>query len=60
MAYAELCARSCFSLLEGASQPSELVEAAASAGIRHLAIVDRDCVYGVVQAHKTAKELGLT
>ncbi len=56
MAYAELCARTCFSLLEGASQPREVVEAASSAGVSHLGIVDRDCVYGVVQAHKTARD----
>ncbi|MFT4624179.1 MAG: error-prone DNA polymerase [Myxococcota bacterium] len=59
MAYAELCARSCFSLLEGASQPAELVEAAQRSGIDHIAVVDRDCVYGVVQAHKAAAELGV-
>ena len=56
MPYAELVTRSCYSLLEGASQPSELVEAAIDAGVRHLAIVDRDCVYGVVQAHKAIQQ----
>lgn len=56
MPYAELVTRSCYSLLEGASQPAELVEAAIDAGVRHLAIVDRDCVYGVVQAHKAIQQ----
>jgi error-prone DNA polymerase len=59
MPYAELCARSCFSLLEGASQPDELVAAAAERGCEHLGVTDRDAVYGVVQAHKEAKGSGL-
>jgi len=59
MSYAELTARSCFSLLEGASQPHELVHAARRAHCAHLAITDRDAVYGVVQAHKAAQELGV-
>jgi len=56
MGYAELTSRSCFSLLEGGSQPDELIEAAARSGCRHLAVTDRDAVYGVVQAHKAARE----
>ncbi len=59
VAYAELLARSCFSLLDGASQPDELARAAASAGVAHLGIADRDGVYGVVQAGKAAAELGV-
>ncbi len=59
MGYAELSARSCFSLLEGASQPDELIAAAAAAGCTHLAITDRDAVYGAVQAHKAAREHGI-
>jgi error-prone DNA polymerase len=59
VAYAELLARSCFSLLEGASHPHELCEAAASSGIGHLGLVDRDGVYGLVQAHQAAQRLGL-
>jgi error-prone DNA polymerase len=57
--YAELLARSCFSLLDGASQPNELVEAAARAGVAHLGLCDRDSVYGLVQAHKSASEQGV-
>ncbi len=56
MAYAELVTRSCFSLLQGASQPHEIIEAAAEAGASHVALVDRDSVYGVVQAHKAARD----
>jgi error-prone DNA polymerase len=59
MSYAELCARSCFSLLAGASHPEELVETAATVGLTHLAITDRDAVYGLPQAHKLAVEVGL-
>ncbi|MCB9677024.1 MAG: error-prone DNA polymerase [Alphaproteobacteria bacterium] len=59
MAYAELVARSCYSLLDGASQPAELVEAAARNGAVHLGLADRDGVYGLVQAHKAAAETGV-
>ena len=59
MPYAELTARSCFSLLEGASQPDELLAAAAEAGCSHFALTDRDAIYGVVQAHKAAREHGV-
>ena len=59
MAYAELIARTGYSLLEGASLPHELVESALTAGISHLGIMDRDGVYGAVQAHKAAKGTGL-
>jgi len=59
MAYAELMSRSCFSLLDGASQPHELVEAAAEGGVGHLALADRDCIYGLVQAQKAASDTGV-
>ena len=52
MPYAELSARSNYSFLEGASHPSELLEACTAAGVDHLALVDRDGVYGAVEAHK--------
>ncbi len=60
MPYAELLARSHFSLLEGASAPEELIAAAAEAGVSHLGVVDRDGVYGLVRAHKAAAEVGVT
>ncbi|MCB9684083.1 MAG: DNA polymerase III subunit alpha [Alphaproteobacteria bacterium] len=56
---AELLARTCFSLLDGASQPHELVQAAVAGGVRHLGICDRDGVYGLVQAHQAAVDGGL-
>jgi error-prone DNA polymerase len=56
--YIELHARSAFSFLRGASQPEELVVMAAAAGMRALALTDRDGVYGSARAHYTAEELG--
>ncbi len=58
-AYAELFCRSHFSFLEGASSPEELVARAAAAGLDSLALTDRDGVYGLVRAHRVAKEAGL-
>ena len=57
--YAPLWCRSNFSFLEGASHPGELVEEAHRFGLRHLALTDRDGVYGLVRAHTKAKELGV-
>ncbi|MEQ1503041.1 MAG: PHP domain-containing protein, partial [Myxococcota bacterium] len=59
MPYAELLARTCYSLLDGASQPHELVDAAAAAGVTHVGVCDRDGVYGLVQAHRSATERGI-
>ncbi|MEQ1568926.1 MAG: DNA polymerase III subunit alpha [Myxococcota bacterium] len=59
MAYAELVTRTCYSLLDGASQPNELVAAAAAAGIDHLGVCDRDGVYGLVQADTAARDHGV-
>ena len=59
MSYCELLCRSCFSLLEGASTPEELLEAASLLGITSLCIADRDAVYGLVRAHKAAKKFGV-
>lgn len=55
--FAELCAKSCFSLLEGASQPSELIERAKNLGLFSIAVADRNGLYGSVRAHMAAKEL---
>ena len=59
MSYAPLWCKSNFSFLEGASHPEELVERAHTAGLSHLAVTDRDGLYGVVRAHVRAKELGV-
>lgn len=57
--FAELCARSCFSLLEGASQPDELVAMAAALGHAGFGLCDRMSLAGVVRAHVAAREAGL-
>ena len=57
--FTELHARSAFSFLRGASSPEEMVTRAAELGMTHLALTDRDGVYGSARAHHKAKELGL-
>jgi error-prone DNA polymerase len=57
--YVPLWVKSSFSFLEGASQPDELVDQARTLELPALAVTDRDGVYGVVQAHMRAKELGM-
>ena len=56
--YAELRCRSCFSFLEGASHPEELVARAAELGLAALALSDRNGLQGMVRAHVEAKRLG--
>src|SRR5262245_56904414 len=57
--YTPLFCKSSFSFLEGASQPEELIEAAAGRGLASIALTDRDGVYGIVEAHGAAKEAGV-
>ncbi|MFN0149962.1 MAG: error-prone DNA polymerase [bacterium] len=57
--YVPLWVKSNFSFLEGASHPQEMVEEAHALGLPAVAITDRDGVYGIVQAHMRAKELGV-
>ncbi len=57
--YAELRCRSCFSFLEGASHPEELVARGAELGLSALALGDRGGLYGVVRAHVEARRRGL-
>lgn len=57
--YTPLWCKSVYSFLEGASHPEELVEEAYRLGLPSLALTDRDGVYGIVRAHKTAEELGV-
>jgi len=51
--------KSNFSFLEGASHPAELVEQAAALSLPSMALTDRDGVYGMVEAHMAAKNLGV-
>jgi error-prone DNA polymerase len=57
--YVPLWCKSNFSFLEGASHPEELVETCAALGLEGMALTDRDGVYGVVEAHIKARELGI-
>jgi error-prone DNA polymerase len=57
--FAELCGRSCFSFLRGASQPEEMVERACELELAALALCDRNGLYGSVRAWLRARELGL-
>jgi error-prone DNA polymerase len=57
--YAELGARSNFSLLDGASHPAELVAQAKALGHAGIGICDLNSLAGVVRGHVAAKELGL-
>ena len=56
--FAELLGRSCFSFLEGASRPVEMVEQSQAVGQTALALCDRDGLYGSVRAHVAAKNVG--
>ncbi|HSD19731.1 MAG TPA: DNA polymerase III subunit alpha [Anaeromyxobacter sp.] len=56
--YAELRCHSCFSFLEGASHPEELVARAAELGLSALALTDVNGLYGIVRAHGEAKRRG--
>ncbi len=55
IAYAELRCKTCYSFLEGASQPEELIDRAAVLGLRALALTDRGGVYGVPKAYRASK-----
>jgi len=57
MSYAELRCRSCFSFLEGASHPEELITRASEIGLSALALTDRHGLYGLVRAHVEAVTL---
>jgi len=57
--YAELRCRSCYSFLEGASQPEELVARAHEMGLSALALTDVNGLYGIVKAHAEARRLGM-
>jgi error-prone DNA polymerase len=54
--YAELHCHSSYSFLDGASEPSALVEEAVRLGLTALAITDHDGFYGVVRFAETAQE----
>ncbi len=57
--YAELHARSAFSLLEGASAPERLAARAVARGLAALAVLDRDDMGGAVRLQVAAEGSGL-
>jgi error-prone DNA polymerase len=59
VAYAEVAARSNFSLLDGASHPAEIVATAAALGHAGIGIADANSLAGVVRAHVAAREVGI-
>ena len=56
--FAELLGRTCFSFLEGASRPDELVRASKDRGLPAIGIADRDGLYGIARAFAEAKRVG--
>ena len=56
MPYIELHAGSAFSFLRGASFPEQLAETAAELGMRAMALLDRNGVYGAQRFSVTARE----
>ena len=57
--YVELRCASAFSFLEGASNPEDLVDRAAEAGLGALAVADRGGLYGIPRFHQAAKRAGI-
>jgi hypothetical protein len=57
--YAELHCHSCYSLLDGASQPEELVAQASALGLRALALTDHDGLYIAPTFCRMAEVAGL-
>ena len=57
--YVELHAHSCWSLREGASRCSEMIDQAVALGYPALALTDHDNLYGAMEFAKTAHERGL-
>jgi error-prone DNA polymerase len=58
-AFAELGARTNFTLLDGASHPAEMVAQAAMLGHAGIGVCDLNSLAGVVRAHVAAKEMKL-
>jgi error-prone DNA polymerase len=58
--FVHLTVRSCFSMRDGAIRPRELAAAAAAAGMTHVALTDRDGLYGAVRFAQAAAKEGVT
>ena len=59
MTYAELHAHSCYSFLDGASQPIEVAERAAELGYDAFALTDHDSLCGSMEFARAARDAGL-
>jgi error-prone DNA polymerase len=59
-AFTHLQTRSSYSLRDGAIRPRELAAAAAAAGMTHVALTDRDGLYGAVRFAKACLAEGVT
>ena len=57
--YAELHLHTCYSLLEGASTPKELIGRAAQYGYDSLAITDRNNLYGAMVFARACRDAGI-
>ena len=57
--FAHLTARTGYSLRDGVIRPRELAAAAAAAGMTHVAMTDRDGLYGAVRFANAAKAEGV-
>jgi error-prone DNA polymerase len=57
--FAHMTVRSCFSMRDGAIRPRELAAAAAAAGMTHVALTDRDGLYGAVRFAQAAAAEGV-
>lgn len=58
--FAHLSVRSSFSMRDGAIRPHEVAAAAAAAGMTHVAVTDRDGLYGAVRFAQAAAEHQVT
>jgi error-prone DNA polymerase len=58
--FSHLTVRSSFSMRDGAIRPRELAAAAAAAGMSHVALTDRDGLYGAVRFAQAAAAEGVT
>ncbi|MBY5164487.1 DNA polymerase III subunit alpha, partial [Salsipaludibacter albus] len=59
-AFTHLTARTGYSLRDGMIRPGELVAAAAAAGMTHVAVTDRDGIYGAVRVAQAAAKANIT
>ena len=57
--YVELHARSAFSFLEGAANPEALVGQCVALGMKSMALLDRDGLYGAPRFHLAAQKAGI-